>query len=101
MPITPNVTDVRDAYILFQIEADKESARRHDRSPEKDPWTVFGAEFDRWRVVNRAIIIEGALKEFVIEGVCLSCGGAVGSKGEHIDEERHQQYTLRAMEDDD
>lgn len=35
----------------------------------------------------------GMLSEFVRGGVCLSCGGAVLNSGEHLDPERHAEWT--------
>ncbi len=38
------------------------------------------------------------LKEFVREGVCLSCGGAVMNDGTHLDDTRHAEYTASRTE---
>jgi len=55
-------------------------------------------EFDRWIAQHDARIRAEVLREFVKDGVCLSCGDGVLNSGEHIDPERHEaeEHRIRA-----
>lgn len=53
-------------------------------------------EWSRWLAAHNARV----LREFVRDGVCLSCGDGVLSTGEHIDPDRHAAEEARVRADE-
>ncbi len=47
-----------------------------------------------------SFVLKDALREFVRDGVCLTCGDGVLSNGEHIDPDRHMAETARVRADE-
>lgn len=61
---------------------------------------LYGVRARSWadRILTD-IDLGAVLPEFIRQGVCLSCGGAV-LKGEHLDPDRHQQYKYPRSEEE-